>query len=67
MNSPKSDAVRRGDEVITDAIDTHVQAEQTKHGDDEDGPTGVLVATGKWPGRYVMLQALPDRTSEISH
>jgi integrase len=32
--------------MITNAIDTHVQAEQTKRGDDEDGPTGVLVPAG---------------------
>jgi len=34
------------DTTITNAIDTHVQAEQTKRGDDEDGPTGVLVPAG---------------------
>jgi integrase len=34
------------DTTITTAIDTHVQAEQTKRGDDEDGPTGVLVPAG---------------------
>jgi len=37
---------RGADMTITDAIDTHVQAEQTKRGDDEDGPTGVLVPAG---------------------
>jgi hypothetical protein len=31
------------DTAITNAIDTHVQAEQTRHGDNEDGPTSVLV------------------------
>ena len=34
------------DTTITNAIDTHVQAEQTKRGDDEDGATGVLVPAG---------------------
>jgi hypothetical protein len=37
---------RGADKVITDAIDTHVQAEQTTRGDDEYGPTGVLVPAG---------------------
>ena len=37
---------RGADTTITNAIDTHVQAEQTKRGDDEDGPTGVLVPAG---------------------
>jgi len=37
---------RGADTAITNAIDTHVQAEQTKRGDDEDGPTGVLVPAG---------------------
>jgi hypothetical protein len=32
--------------AITIAIDTHVQAEQTRRGDDEDGPTSVLVPAG---------------------
>jgi hypothetical protein len=34
---------RGADTAITNAIDTHVQAEQARRGDDEDGPTGVLV------------------------
>jgi integrase len=34
------------DKAITDAIDTHVQAEQTRRSDDEDGPPGVLVPAG---------------------
>jgi hypothetical protein len=34
------------DTTITNAIDTHVQAEQTRRDDDEDGPTGVLVPAG---------------------
>jgi integrase len=34
------------DKTITDAIDTHVQAERTKRDDDEDGPTGALVPAG---------------------
>ncbi len=32
--------------AITNAIDTDVQAEQARRGDDEDGPTGVLVPAG---------------------
>jgi integrase len=34
------------DKAITDAIDTHVQGEQAKRGDDDDGPAGVLVPVG---------------------
>ena len=34
------------DKAITNAIDTHVQAEQTRRGDDEDGPADVLVPAG---------------------
>jgi len=34
------------DTVITNAIDTHVQAEQARHGNDEDGPTGALEPAG---------------------
>jgi integrase len=34
------------DKAITNAIDTHVQAEKVKHGDDEDGSTDVLVPAG---------------------
>lgn len=37
---------RGADKAITDAIDTHVQAEQADHGDGEDGPTGALVPAG---------------------
>jgi hypothetical protein len=37
---------RGADKAITDAIDTHVQAEQTERGDDEGGPTGALVPAG---------------------
>jgi hypothetical protein len=37
---------RGADTTITNAIDTHVQAEQARRGDDEDGPTGVLVPAG---------------------
>jgi integrase len=36
---------RGADQAITDAIDTHVQAEQHQ-GDDDDGPAGVLVPAG---------------------
>jgi hypothetical protein len=32
--------------VITNAIDTHVQAEQARRGNDEDGPTGALEPAG---------------------
>jgi integrase len=34
------------DKAITNAIDTHVQAEQTRRHDDEDGPADVLVPAG---------------------
>ena len=34
------------DQPITNAIDTHVQAAQTRRDNDEDGPIGVLVPTG---------------------
>jgi len=34
------------DKAITNAIDAHVQAEQTKRGGDEDGPSNVLVPAG---------------------
>lgn len=34
------------DKAITEAIDTHVQAEQTRRSDDEDGPAAVLVPAG---------------------
>jgi hypothetical protein len=34
------------DKAITNAIDTHVQAEQAKPGDDEDGSAGALVPAG---------------------
>jgi hypothetical protein len=34
------------DRAITNAIDTHVQAEQAGRGDDEDGAAGVLVPAG---------------------
>ena len=37
---------RGADKTITAAIDTHVQAEQARRGNDEDGPTGVLVPAG---------------------
>ena len=42
------------DNVITNAIDTRVQAEQARRGNDEDDPTGVLVPAGEWPGQYPM-------------
>jgi len=34
------------DKAITDAIDTHVQGEQAKRHDDEDGSSGVLIPAG---------------------
>jgi integrase len=34
------------DKTITNAIDTHVQTEQAKRGDDEDGPTDVMAPAG---------------------
>jgi len=34
------------DKAITNAIDTHVRAEQTRRADDEDGPAEVLVPAG---------------------
>ena len=34
------------DKTITNAIDTHVDAEQARRGDDEDGPACVLVPAG---------------------
>jgi integrase len=34
------------DKAITDAIDTHVQGEQAKRGDDEDGAAGALAPAG---------------------
>jgi integrase len=37
---------RGADQAITNPIDTHVQAEQTRRGDDGEGPTGALVPTG---------------------
>ena len=55
---------RGADKTITDAIDTHVQAEQARRGDDEDGPTGVLVPAGKWPGRYLMTRGWSGQVSQ---
>ena len=37
---------RGADQRITDAIDSHVQAERDGQGDDDDGPAGVLVPAG---------------------
>ena len=34
------------DKAITNAIDTHVHTEQTKHRNDEDGPSAALVPAG---------------------
>jgi integrase len=38
--------VQGADKTITDAIDTHVQGEQRKDGEDDDGSAGVLVPAG---------------------
>jgi hypothetical protein len=37
---------RGADQVITSAIDTHVQGEKRGDGDSEDGAAGVLVPAG---------------------
>ena len=37
---------RGADKAITNAIDTHVQAEKVKRGDNEDGSADVLVPAG---------------------
>jgi hypothetical protein len=37
---------RPADKTVTDAIDTHVQDEQHKDGEDDDGSAGVLVPAG---------------------
>jgi hypothetical protein len=34
------------DKAITDAIDTHVQGERAKRGDDKDGTAGALAPAG---------------------
>ena len=34
------------DRAITTAIDSHVQADRARRGNDEDGPTGVMVPAG---------------------
>jgi hypothetical protein len=37
---------RGADQLITNAIDAHVQGEQSKDDDDEDGSAGILVPAG---------------------
>ena len=37
---------RGADQRITDAIDSHVQAEGDQRNDDDDGPAGELVPAG---------------------
>ena len=37
---------RGADQRITDAIDSHVQAERDQADDDDDGPAGALVPAG---------------------
>jgi hypothetical protein len=44
--TPPEHEAQGADKAITNAIDTHVQAEQAKRDDDEDGPTGMLVPAG---------------------
>jgi hypothetical protein len=34
------------DRTTTNPIDTHVQAEQARHGNNEDSPTGAMVPAG---------------------
>ena len=46
MICQKKHKAQGADKAVTNAIDTHVQAEQLKHGDDEDGPTEVLIPAG---------------------
>ncbi len=41
---------RGADQIVTSAIDAHVQGEQRKNGDDEDGSGGVLVPGGLTSG-----------------
>ena len=40
---------RVADKAITNAIDTHVQAEQPRPGGDDGGATGVLVSLANGP------------------
>ena len=37
---------RGADQLITNAIDAHLQGEQSKDDDDEDGSAGILVPAG---------------------
>jgi hypothetical protein len=41
---------RGADRAITDAIDTHVQAERDND-EGDDGTAGALAPVGQWPGR----------------
>jgi hypothetical protein len=45
MTPPEHEA-RGADQLITNAIDAHVQGEQSKDDDDEDGSAGALVPAG---------------------
>ena len=40
---------RGANKPITDAIDTHFRGEQADRGDDDNGPTGVLVPLANGP------------------
>jgi hypothetical protein len=40
------DKARGADQAITNTIHTHVESEQTRRGDDEDGAAGILVPAG---------------------
>jgi len=45
--TPPEHEARDADQRITDAIDSHVQAERDNQGDDaDDGPAGALVPAG---------------------
>jgi hypothetical protein len=42
---------RGTDQLITNAIDAHVQGEQGKDDGDEDGAAAILLPAGQWHGR----------------
>jgi len=44
--TPPEHEARGADQLITNAIDAHLQSEQSKDDDDEDGSAGVLVPAG---------------------
>ncbi len=45
-DSARKHEARGADQLITNAIDAHLQGEQSKDDDDEDGSVGVLVPAG---------------------